>query len=71
MLGNLICHATRFNEEQKNPIILRLSFRAEKRGVFTGIYIKKHDCAVGMAMVAGSSSDCFILAFCKNQIFQV
>jgi hypothetical protein len=45
-----ICRGTRFNEEQKNPIILRLSFRGEKRDVFTGFYIKKRDWAVGMWM---------------------
>jgi len=38
-----LCRSTRQNEDGKSPIVLRVTFRSERRDIFTGLYCFKDD----------------------------
>jgi len=38
-----LCRTTRQNEDGKSPTVLRITFRSQRRNVFTGLYCFKDD----------------------------
>ena len=38
---SFICRSTHLNTDQKSPVILRITFRGERRDVFTGLYCSR------------------------------
>lgn len=46
---SFLCRTTRANADNKNPIVLRVSYRGERRDFFTGLYcaIKDWDASLG------------------------
>jgi hypothetical protein len=38
---SFFCRSTHVNEQGKNPIVLRITFRGERREILTGLYCHK------------------------------
>lgn len=47
------CRTSHNNKEGKSPIVLRITFRSERRDIFTGLYCFKHDWDPVSKRVAG------------------
>ncbi len=48
---SFFCRSTHENEKCQNPIVLRVSYRGERRDIFTGLYCYKSDWAPKMGKV--------------------
>ena len=49
---SFLCRSTYANEERKNPIVLRIVFRGERKDLFTGLYCAKEnwDSSTGLVL---------------------
>lgn len=50
---SFLCRSTHTNEEGKNPIVLRVSYRSERRDIFTGLFCFKKDWLPALGRVSG------------------
>jgi site-specific recombinase XerD len=51
---SFLCRTTRANEHGKNPILLRITFRTERRDIFTGLYCNNVDWNKKMSKVSAN-----------------
>lgn len=58
---SFLCRASFINKEGKNPIVLRISYRGQRKDIFTGLYCLKQDWVNTIGKVASSDKRAAII----------